>query len=194
MVIFFFLMIRRPPRSTLFPYTTLFRSDINLSDQNRISFDAHHNYRAQNKNNFFDNPATGNFLYRLNQGAQLEDVYSISPTLFLDIRASWARYIENHSSPADGIDPSSLGFPSYIDANSKFPMLPYITFGNSITSVTSSVTAGARPNFEPMGYNGDSTNYSDIFQLFGDLVKTHANHTFKMGADAREYRWSGYTF
>src|SRR3712207_7737235 len=26
-VLFFFLMIRRPPRSTLFPYTTLFRSD-----------------------------------------------------------------------------------------------------------------------------------------------------------------------
>src|SRR3712207_869064 len=25
--LFFFLMIRRPPRSTLFPYTTLFRSD-----------------------------------------------------------------------------------------------------------------------------------------------------------------------
>src|SRR2546423_10794129 len=27
MFFFFFLMIRRPPRSTLFPYTTLFRSD-----------------------------------------------------------------------------------------------------------------------------------------------------------------------
>src|SRR3712207_7373908 len=27
MCFFFFLMIRRPPRSTLFPYTTLFRSD-----------------------------------------------------------------------------------------------------------------------------------------------------------------------
>src|SRR2546422_2326001 len=26
-MIFFFLMIRRPPRSTLFPYTTLFRSE-----------------------------------------------------------------------------------------------------------------------------------------------------------------------
>src|SRR2546422_2368682 len=26
--VFFFLMIRRPPRSTLFPYTTLFRSRI----------------------------------------------------------------------------------------------------------------------------------------------------------------------
>src|ERR1035437_10795199 len=30
--IFFFLMIRRPPRSTLFPYTTLFRSGWNRSD------------------------------------------------------------------------------------------------------------------------------------------------------------------
>src|SRR5437588_6343243 len=28
-------MIRRPPRSTLFPYTTLFRSDVN--DRSRIS-------------------------------------------------------------------------------------------------------------------------------------------------------------
>src|SRR5256885_12286652 len=27
-IFFFFLMIRRPPRSTLFPYTTLFRSDL----------------------------------------------------------------------------------------------------------------------------------------------------------------------
>src|SRR5688572_32529759 len=30
---FFFLMIRRPPRSTLFPYTTLFRSPVALSSR-----------------------------------------------------------------------------------------------------------------------------------------------------------------
>src|SRR5437016_7803566 len=30
---FFFLMIRRPPRSTLFPYTTLFRSRKALTEQ-----------------------------------------------------------------------------------------------------------------------------------------------------------------
>src|SRR3712207_9470041 len=30
MIFFFFLMIRRPPRSTLFPYTTLFRSDTDV--------------------------------------------------------------------------------------------------------------------------------------------------------------------
>src|SRR5450830_416112 len=32
-VLFFFLMIRRPPRSTLFPYTTLFRSAQALLEQ-----------------------------------------------------------------------------------------------------------------------------------------------------------------
>src|SRR3712207_7089482 len=31
--ILFFLMIRRPPRSTLFPYTTLFRSHVITGDQ-----------------------------------------------------------------------------------------------------------------------------------------------------------------
>src|SRR3712207_7023876 len=31
-MIVFFLMIRRPPRSTLFPYTTLFRSKLFLDD------------------------------------------------------------------------------------------------------------------------------------------------------------------
>src|SRR3712207_7758598 len=30
---FFFLMIRRPPRSTLFPYTTLFRSEFREPEQ-----------------------------------------------------------------------------------------------------------------------------------------------------------------
>src|SRR2546430_10726767 len=39
---FFFLMIRRPPRSTLFPYTTLFRS---LLDQPAVLTRATERYR-----------------------------------------------------------------------------------------------------------------------------------------------------
>src|SRR3989338_6789059 len=38
--VFFFLMIRRPPRSTLFPYTTLFRSqfkEVGLSENTNIA-------------------------------------------------------------------------------------------------------------------------------------------------------------
>ena len=35
-------MIRRPPRSTLFPYTTLFRSDVYLFDEPTSALDLHH--------------------------------------------------------------------------------------------------------------------------------------------------------
>src|SRR3712207_7785019 len=36
-IYFFFLMIRRPPRSTLFPYTTLFRSHVGPLRKGKIS-------------------------------------------------------------------------------------------------------------------------------------------------------------
>src|SRR2546427_3796603 len=36
---FFFLMIRRPPRSTLFPYTTLFRSRRDPQEARRVRRD-----------------------------------------------------------------------------------------------------------------------------------------------------------
>src|SRR2546423_15700787 len=39
---FFFLMIRRPPRSTLFPYTTLFRSAHVVEGAHRAVVPAHH--------------------------------------------------------------------------------------------------------------------------------------------------------
>src|SRR3712207_9563418 len=41
MTIFFFLMIRRPPRSTLFPYTTLFRSGVLQGSEHGVEGDAH---------------------------------------------------------------------------------------------------------------------------------------------------------
>src|SRR3989442_11245767 len=38
MILFFFLMIRRPPRSTLFPYTTLFRSLLSMGGREDICY------------------------------------------------------------------------------------------------------------------------------------------------------------
>ena len=47
----FFLMIRRPPRSTLFPYTTLFRSS-DLAEQDFVDFEPaqrYNTYKADTK-------------------------------------------------------------------------------------------------------------------------------------------------
>ena len=164
------------------------RLDLNLSARNRLTFDVHHNYRAQNKNNFFGNAASGNYLYRINQGAGLDYIATVSPTVVAEIRANWTRYQEHHFSPSDAVSPTDLGFPAYIAGNAQFLTMPNIVF------TSTSVAAGARAGFEPLGYNGDGTNYSDIFQLFGNVVKIRGNHTLKMGTDVREYRYSLYTF
>src|SRR3712207_7032443 len=42
---FFFLMIRRPPRSTLFPYTTLFRSGVKHAVPEGVDFQIVHRVR-----------------------------------------------------------------------------------------------------------------------------------------------------
>src|SRR2546430_11811089 len=39
LLVFFFLMIRRPPRSTLFPYTTLFRSHFLAQSPSQFDFE-----------------------------------------------------------------------------------------------------------------------------------------------------------
>src|SRR2546422_7171780 len=46
MLLFFFLMIRRPPRSTLFPYTTLFRSGVAPPDMRLPLYMARDGQRA----------------------------------------------------------------------------------------------------------------------------------------------------
>src|SRR5437764_8795970 len=45
--VFFFLMIRRPPRSTLFPYTTLFRSDLHRDPARGAGRPLHHAGRGR---------------------------------------------------------------------------------------------------------------------------------------------------
>jgi hypothetical protein len=163
------------------------RLDINFSDRNKLSIDARHNYRSQQKNNYFDNISQGNTLWRVNQGTGIDDVYTISPTTVVDVRASWMRYIQILGSPSDGYNPTSLGFPSSIASNAEALQLPYIVF----TSAT--IAAGGTSSYQPLGYNGDGSNTYDVFQIFGDIAKFRGNHSFKVGADVREYRWSAYT-
>ncbi len=163
------------------------RLDLNISDKNKLTFDFRHSARTQNKNNFFDNLATGNYLYRINQGAALDDVYTLSPTTVMDIRANWTRFTAIHASPSDGFNPSTLGFPANIAGSSQNLTLPFLTFSSC------TVAAGSGPSFQCLGYNGDDLSVNDSFQLFGDVVKFHGNHSIKAGADIRLYRLSAFT-
>lgn len=164
----------------------LARLDLNLTDRNKLSADFRHSFRTQDKNNLFHNVAEGNFLYRQNQGASLDDVYTLTPTTVVDVRGNWTRFIEITAAPSEGLDAASLGFPGYIGANSEDPVLPHVVFGST------SVTAGSQSSFQDLGFGSDAHNTYDIFQFFGKVNKLHGNHTLSAGADLREYRWSAY--
>src|SRR3989337_3789042 len=60
-VFFFFLMIRRPPRSTLFPYTTLFRSR-KLPSQH-IPYDGHGHQHCRDRKSTRLNSSHGSISY-----------------------------------------------------------------------------------------------------------------------------------
>jgi hypothetical protein len=168
----------------------LARVDANLTSNHKLSADFRHNYRAQDKNNYFNNLSQGNYLWRRNLGSSLDEVYTISPTLFLDIRGNWTHYEEILAGRSVGkVNPTDLGFPAYIAANSPSYQIPYIVFNSAM------VSAGSQPSFQSLGLSGGSSydNLWDSFQLFSDIVKVHGNHTMKVGADIRDYRWSAFT-
>src|SRR5947209_15990641 len=61
-VIFFFLMIRRPPKSTLFPYTTLFRSKQPRPDGNQKNDQRAKNIKSRPSEPPTDGSRTGSAL------------------------------------------------------------------------------------------------------------------------------------
>ncbi|MCU1259440.1 MAG: hypothetical protein JWO80_2325 [Bryobacterales bacterium] len=158
------------------------RIDVNFSERSKLSYDFRHSDRLQNKNNYFSNAAFGDYLSRINWGTALDEVYTLSPTLILDVRANWTRFHESNAAPGDGVNPASLGFPGYLAQYSQFVGLPYMQFAGGCGA---NATA-----YQCIGMTGDNDTPYDVFQLFGSIVKIRGNHSLKTGADIREYRES----
>ena len=158
------------------------RVDVVLSPKSRLSYDFRHSYRLQDKNIYFSNAAFGDLLSRANWGTTLDEIYTISPTMVLDIRGSWTRFHEANASPGDGVDPATLGFPSSLAQASQFVGLPYMQFAGG---------CGANAaGFQCIGMTGDNTTPYDVYAIFGSLAKFTGNHSLKFGVDLRGLRES----
>ena len=150
------------------------RLDYNMTDKSRMYFDVRRTGYTQGKQDYFNNIAEGISTYRNNWGGTLDEVYMFAPTLVANARLNFTRMAEGHAVPSEGFDPTTLGFPSYMAANSVFLQLPIVTF----------------TTFQSLGGNSTtSNNYpSQSLQFFGDVTKIKGSHTLKIGADLRQYR------
>ena len=155
------------------------RIDFNASDKHKMFWDFRHNDRIEDRNNRFQNIATGRDLLRINWGSTFDDVYTFTPTTIMNVRFNWTRFVESTISFGDGYNATQLGFPSYVVANSPRLVLPGLSFSNAFNQITSDT---------------DGNTPFDSFQLFGDVVKTAGRHSLKMGADIRELRESNISY
>jgi hypothetical protein len=155
------------------------RLDFNIGAATHVFFDFRRNLRAQSKNNYFGNAATGEYLDRSNWGASLDAEHTFNASTALDVRFNWTYFLQTEGEPGDGVSPTTLGFPSYIASNSEHLQVPYIAFSGS---------CGSQTSFQCLGGDAYSRFPSNSYQFFAELMKTIGNHNFKFGVDARQYR------
>jgi hypothetical protein len=150
------------------------RLDYNMSEKNRMFFDVRRFGYAQEKQNYFQNDATGIGIFRESWGSTLDDVMTLTPTTVANIRVNFTRLGEGHNVTSHGMDMSTLGFPASFVAASQYSQLPIM----------------ALSTFQQLGGNSTkSNNYpSQSWQIFAQLVKIRGNHTLKFGTDLRQYR------
>src|ERR1039457_3659755 len=155
------------------------RLDYNLSDRDRMFFDVRHTDYSQTKNNYYNNLTTGSVLTRSNIGTSFDNVFTVNATNVIDLRFNFTRMDEAHPSPSAGFDPSSLGFPSYFNANSQYPQLPTATFATA----TGLTTMG-------FGTNGNKLP-SQSAQIYGTWSTIKGAHSLRFGVDRSEERRVG---
>ena len=161
--------------------TELGRLDYNMSQNSRLSFNIHRTDYLQLKNDYFSNISEGVNLARNNWGGNIDEVYTLNPSNILNVRVNFSRLYEAHSEPSAGFNPTQLGFPSYIAANSQWLEMPYIAF-----STNSAIQA--------LSDDGANRIPSQSLQLMGSWTRVMGKHLLKFGGDARQYRLNTITY
>jgi len=160
-------------------FTVLERLDFNFSEKHKLFSSYHAFYRTEHIRQYFNNQSTGEFNPRDANGAILDDVYTISPTMLLNTRLNWNRFVDMFRPQSAGFDMTSLGFPASLAARAPDLVMPRVTFSDA---------------FQTLGFNGASKTPFDSFQVFSTLNKSHGSHSLKMGFDIRSQRESAISY
>jgi hypothetical protein len=87
-------------------------------------------------NDYFHNAFTGAYQHRMTRGVGADQVWTISPTKILDIKANLTRYEEPNNDHGVGFDSSTLGFPASFTSHLFVPAAPRITGLSAISAQT----------------------------------------------------------
>jgi hypothetical protein len=156
-------------------YTATTRVDHNLSDRHRIYGRFSWDFWEEEKDDRFDNVATGIFLNRKNRVFAIDDAYTIKNNLLMNVRGGFTRQLFPERRRSQGFDLSSLGF-----ADSLLSLVPgeLATFPN--------VTFDGYQSFSGWE-SGDGFFTTDVYNVTGSLIWLVGNHNLKLGTEYRRY-------
>jgi len=143
------------------------RADHNWNNTNKTFGTVRWYHEDELSDDYFGNAFTGAFQHRMTKGIGVDHVWTVSPTMILDVKGNLTRYEEPNNDHGVGFDPSVLGFPqSYVSAQAV-PAAPRISglFGDIGVNQAGSVV--------------DTSNYT----WSGTLTQVKGNMTLKYGAE-----------
>jgi len=158
-------------------YTHTARVDHNLGHSHRIFARANVYRRNDSYNDWFKNEATGRMLQFLSRGASFDEVYTISPSLVMNLRYGYNRFIrsgEDSNPLSRGFDLTKLGFPAAYN-NAIDPAIrrfPYIKIDGYASTTNNNVR----------------NMPTDIHSLIGTVENMRGAHSLKAGLEYRVYR------
>lgn len=156
-------------------YDHIVRIDHNLSDKQRVYGRISINKRTDGPyRKYWDNVASGNNWVGDTRQFAFDDVYTLSPTMVLNLRYGYSLYWGSHPADNLGFDPAQLGF-----AGNTL---------NQLTAVTKMFPTVSMTSFQTLANEGSDVLNSDIHSIFASINKQSGAHSMKFGTDIRSYR------
>src|SRR5687768_2563629 len=156
-------------------YTATGRIDHNISGKHRVYGRFSWDFWEEEKDDRFDNVATGIFLNRKNRILGLDDAYTFRNNLLMNIRGGFTRQLFPERRRSQGFDLSTLGFAPQLvglvpEGTSAFPFINFDCcqdFGVS--------------------ESGDGWFTTDVYSVTGSLMWLLGSHSTKFGTEYRYY-------
>ena len=156
-------------------YTATGRIDHNLSPTHRLYGRFSWDYWEEEKDDRFDNIATGIFLNRKNRVLGVDDAYTFRSNLLMNVRGGYTRQLFPERRRSQGFDLSSLGFSSQLVslAPKEIATFPFINFDGLQDFGASE--------------SGDGYFTTDVYSATGSLMWLVGSHSTKFGSEYRYY-------
>ena len=156
-------------------YTATGRVDHNISAKHRIYGRFSWDFWEEEKDDRFDNLATGIFLNRKNRVLGVDDAYTFRNNLMMNIRGGFTRQLFPERRRSQGFDLSTLGFSSSLLSlvPQGISAFPFVNFDG----------------FQDFGVSesGDGWFTTDVYSATGNLMWLVGSHNMKFGTEYRYY-------